>query len=1093
MLFVHRSNRAENLVRALGDVISSPLSDPFEPESVIVQGRGMERWLSMQLAERFGVWANPRFPFPRHFLLDLLSHNTPIGEKDDAEGLWRFEPESLAWTIGTQLPELLSRPDFGVLHHYLAADGSPSTERRTNRLLQLSSRIARTFDDYVVFRPEMVAAWERGAKDGWQSTLWRRIVASIGIHHISAQIQRFLHRIGGEDVSFLKLPKRVSLFGVSTLAPLYLRIFVRLAEYCDVHLYVLSPSDHYWAELRDRRTVLREVSARADVEEGEVRALLEEEVGNRLLASLGRIGREFQAILESSADYMEEDDYEEPLGRGQGSALCRIQSDMMHLRYGAVAPPEVGDDDSIVVASCHSAMREVEVLHDHLLGLFAGDATLRPRDVIVMTPEIDTYAPFVEAVFDSGQAVTAIPYRIADRSPSASNGVFEAFGEILGVLQSRMTSAEVVDLLRLDVIGDHFGFGKGDLEVVREWVDRTEIRWGVDAAHRAEYGHPEVDQNTWAFGLRRMFLGYATAGERADALPYDPYDDIDGNEAALLGRLAEFCDRLFSTARRMRHERPMNEWKTGLSAVLDVFFSQDAAVAFEVQSVRNAVEAVCERAEHAGYSGPVDLPSIEELVEGELRTNAVAHGFLSGGVTFCELVPMRSIPFRVVCLIGMSDGTFPRVERRPDFDRLVQNRRWGDRSRREDDRYMFLEALLSARECFYVSYLGQNVQTNETVPPSVVVQELLDTMDEANGDSVGCEESTRGEDGGRVVRHRLQSFSPEYFRTDRAAHQLSSYSRDAYDSAQALIGERRNRRAFLSSELMPPAVEEVISLDDFVRFFEKPTRAFLQRRLGLYLGSDVEILQTREPVDLDDLERWKIGDVILQRLARGECCDLSSLSRLGSLPLGAIGTAAYSDIVSVARKISGIRDEGAVDTIMVDYAAGGARITGRVSLNQVGEHVMRQYSKIGGRKELSHWLRHLLLNCVADRPVVSKLYGRKGAHSAAVVRFHPEPEAAGMVDRMIELYRTGLKRPLLLFPEASRAYADSIGKAKSAAASFRSAEKAYEKGDAGDAYVAQVYGASFPASADSDAQREFIETAQSVFARFLMARDEVPL
>ncbi len=540
MLFVHRSNRVERLVEALGDVVAESPPGPFEAETIIVQGRGMERWLSMELSRRFGVWANPAFPFPRGYLLGLF--RDMLGA--DEEALRRYEPESLTWAVAARLPALLDRPAFGPLSSYLARQPGAA------RLLSLSDRIARTFDDYVVFRPRMIEGWQERCDGTWQSQLWRRLVDDFGDVHVAALAKRLVERLEREP-SAESTPARISIFGVSTLAPLYLEIFAKLALVTQVHLFVLSPSHQYWADLQSRREVVRRWSAGETGEDEDLDTVLAREEGNRLLASLGRIGREFQGVLEATADYQDAELYDDPgeVG-GDPTALQVLQSDMLELIHRSPRSedqprPFEPADDSIVVHSCHGPMREVQVLYDQLRGMFDRDPSLRPRDVIVMTPDIDAYAPFIEAVFE-GSAGAGIPHRIADRKPSATSDIFDAFREVLAVLGGRMTATEIVDLLRLAPLRRQLGFSEGEIEVAREWVDRVAVRWGMDAEHRSELGHPRIDQNTWEFGLRRLFLGYAM-GDGTDLEFADTagYSDIEGGDAEVLGKLAELCERLF--------------------------------------------------------------------------------------------------------------------------------------------------------------------------------------------------------------------------------------------------------------------------------------------------------------------------------------------------------------------------------------------------------------------------------------------------------------------------------------------------------------------------------------------------------------------
>jgi exodeoxyribonuclease V gamma subunit len=367
-------------------------------------------------------------------------------------------------------------------------------------------------------------------------------------------------------------------------------------------------------------------------------------------------------------------------------------------------------------------MREVEVLHDQLVALFEEIPDLEPRDVIVMTPAIDGYAPLVEAVFGESTTRPPIPYHIADRGPRATDEIVDAFSRLLAIVDGRMTATEVLDLLRIGAIRRRFAIAAEDVELLRTWVGRVGIRWGIDDAHRAALGQPPFHANTWRFGLDRLMLGYAMAGGDRELFGETlPYDDVEGSSAELLGKLAELCETVFGFHASLRDARSLDDWRDDFARLLAAMIASDDHDADQHNEVRNALARIARRAHAAGFVEALPLEAARTLALDELTRTTSARGFLSGGVTFCEMVPMRAIPFRVVCLLGMNGDAFPRVRRPLGFDLVARHPRRGDRSSREDDRYLFLEALLSARDRLLIIYVGQSIRDNAELPPSVVV------------------------------------------------------------------------------------------------------------------------------------------------------------------------------------------------------------------------------------------------------------------------------------------------------------------------------------------------------------------------------------
>ncbi|HVO24238.1 MAG TPA: exodeoxyribonuclease V subunit gamma [Candidatus Margulisiibacteriota bacterium] len=1091
-MHVHRSNRTERLVDVLAEVVARPIGEAPAPECIVVQGKGMERWLSMQLAQRFGVWANPDFPFPRK----LIERAVAAVLGPEAASAPCFEPETMMWAIADLLPQYLSRAAFASIHSYLAEDTS-GTKR-----IALAQRIAETFDQYLVYRPEMILEWEQGGGADWQAVLWRALVERHGATHIAARAGALLR--AAPTAPAIGFPARVSLFGMSTLPPLYLRLLMSVAAHVELHLFVLSPSREYWADIRSRREVIR---ARRDV--GADTLHLAE--GHPLLASLGRIGREFQQVLEASGDYQETDAdlYQDP---GTGSLLTTVQSDILTLTHrgprGSRAPLPYRDDDrSISVHACHSPMREVEVLHDQLLAAFDADRTLEPRDVVVMSPAIDAYAPLIDAVFGSTAGHARIPYRIADRNLRVTDEVVDAFGRLLAVLRGRLTATEVLDLLSMEAIHTRFGIAAEDLDLLRTWITEAGIRWGVDAAHRATNLQPAMHENTWRFGLDRLLLGYAMSGdERTLFRSVLPYDDVEGTGAALLGRLADFCETLFTLRAALEPARPLAIWPDTLSGALQRMIAVTPQTADQHQHIRSTLAELAACAATAGFHEPIDLDTLRSYLDVRLQRDSSSHGFLSGGVSFCALVPMRTIPFRVVCLLGMNDDLFPRAQRPFGFDLIAQRPRPGDRSSREDDRYLFLEALLSARQRLIITHVGQSVRDNREIPPSVVVSELLDTLDDSFGsDTTPLRERL-------VVRHPLQPFSPRNFGSDDPRR--SSYSASHWAGARALGQPRRSAPPFVCAPLPPSDDQAAVGLDDLVRFFEHPARAFLQRRVQLYLGNDAPIVEDREPMDLDNLALWTVGDRLLQVVVKG--ADLATafapLRASGVLPLGVPGECLYDElrpqIELIGRRARELMRGGRCRPVEIDAVLARTRITGLLRDLFAAGQVRYQFSRLGGRHELGVWIRHLVLNwlrppaCAADSFIVGR---PSGADPSVIVRFHAVADPVPILQDLLSLYWLGQTLPLPLFPRTSRAYVQALqsggmedgGRAALAAARAvftRTGGPVPSEGE--DVYVQQLFATcdpldpTFPPLAgELPTAATFAAAARSVFEPLLAHRE----
>jgi exodeoxyribonuclease V gamma subunit len=1048
---VYRSNMPERLAQHLVELLAAGpnghATDPIAPELVVVGSHGMERWLVQQIAQRVGVCAGVEFPFPgelvRRVFAAVLGDGT--GDRD------RWAPEELAWSVLRLLPGLIDRPELAPLDGYLG-DGSHAGVV-TRRRVQLARRIADTFDRYLTYRPEMVLEWESGGGEAgdWQPVLWRALAAHIGRPHLASLARRLGDRMAEPGIELPGIPERIFLFGLSTLPPFHVRVLRDLARHREVHLFVPSPARGYWAEMSTERE-----AERLERLTGRDRAELHVERLPPLLDAFGRLFRDFQGVL------LDEADYEEPEGNAlfdapdRGSMLHAIQRDMLDLvrRGGPDGEPRLRidpADGSIRVHACHSPMRQVEVLRDELLALFAGDPELEPRHVVVMTPDLATFAPLVDAVFSDGDerpggaaGFPRIPFQIADRSLRAVNPVAEALLGVLGVAGGRLAATEVLDLVALDVVRDRFGIGIDELAQVREWVGASGIAWGLDDEHRVAHAQPRTLEATWRLGLDRLLLGVALRGHGRDLFEgVLSYDEVEGTATELLGRFVELLERLFVLVRELKEPRPLPAWKQLLLRVIEEMIDTNGDRGGLAQRVRGELDAVFDAADGVDLGAGLDLAAAISLLEGRFETSLARGGFLDGRLTICSMIPMRTIPFRVVCLLGMDDGAFPRTSERARFDKLETSRWRGDRPRRDDDRSIFLEAILAARDYLIVTYTGRSVTTNERIAPAVPVGELLDVLDA----SFVCGDKKSKTRDLVTHWHPLQPFSPRNFGLGEDGKCVAPTSHDRRALAGAVKlgaawtgkpGDAETAPGPFIDRPLPdvgpavPAMPIDLSVVDLVRFLKSPVQWFLERRLGLRLEDASGSLADREPVELGGLERHALGtDLLGWDIEDHFPADPEAVLRAGGrLPLGTPGRFSLGPITvgaaTIARAVRGSPLGPTIAPRILDVLLGPVRLVGQVS--GLHEHglLVSQYGRIRADHRLAHWVRHLALTASgfeAARP--SRLVGRDDVSGVEAMDLPAIDMAVarGHLEELAQLFLTGQRVPLVFFPETSNAYA----------------------------------------------------------------------
>ena len=1091
MLRLHTSNRLETLAEHLAETLRRPLRSPLQPEVVVVQSQGMARWLKLELAGRQGVCANCSFPFPKAFCAEVLA-----GDAANPDGGSVLDREVMLWEILRLLPELLSQPEFSPLQGYLA---DPADVRKR---FQLSAQVANLFDQYLVFRPDLILAWDQGLpataalKDSphevWQAALWRRLRQEQPGQHLAALWKGFGEQAARPDFKPLDVPERISIFGISALPPSYLQVFCALGARIDVHLFLLQPSKEYWGQIVNARESERLLKA---ARKGDAAAPeLHLEAGNRLLASMGHLGRDFLNLVLDAGDWDEDRAFSEP---PEADLLQHIQADLFHLRdRGREDCPRLPIDPadaSLRVHSCHSPLREVEVLYEHLLDWFQRNPKLAPRDVLVMTPDIEAYAPFVQAVFDSPEEPgKRVPFSVADRDICSASQVIDAFLILLSLPATRLEATSVLRILETGAVRVKFGLAESDLDVVRAWVRGTNIRWGQDAKQRESLGLPGLAENTWQQGMERLFAGYAMTGKGERMFQgVLPYDDVEGGSAAVLGHFAEYLERLFDLVAKLRERRTIGEWEAVLLSALETFFQVQESQVTELLLVRSALRGLASKAAEAGCVEPVDLAVILESLNQLLAEDRFGSGFITGGVTFCALKPMRSIPFKVICLIGMNDGAFPRTDRHLSFDLMAQKPRLGDRSLRADDRYLFLETLLSARERLHISYVGQSIRDNSEAPPSVLVSELLDYVAQAY--------ELPGQDivkDSVLVRHRLQAFSPAYFTTQDG--RLFSYSAENCRASHCGQAARALPAAFLSAPLSAPEADwRTVDVGALAEFFCNPARWLVTRRLGLRFEEQDEALEEVEPFEVAALDGYAIRqDLVDMSLKGASPKDALELMRAsGRLPLGEAGAAHFrglqADVQAFLEQLRPRFGAGYIDPIQVDHTLGEFRLVGEIRRLTANGSLHFRCASVKPKDLLRFWVQHLVLNAALPGGPYSSavLVG-----SDKVFEAPPLPKAPELLAGLLDLYWKGLATPLKFFPQTAWTYVDAVLKQEASRSRQEPIAVARVKweghpftgapGECGDPYFDLCFRNTDPLD------EEFQQTARAVFEPLLSTLKE---
>ena len=1025
---LYGSNDPEELIARCSEDLSEPLANPFKKEEFLVQSRGMNSWIKLQLADRLGVFANVEFRFPEETIWMILRGFLGEGPQRNP-----YTKEGMAWKIYDLLPELMEgeKTIFDPVSRYLRSD-SDGNERNADRTFRLCRQVSTLYDSYQAYRPEMIMDWESGRlpKGGnlWQGVLWQAVRKAFG----QESLPELAHRLQASDEPARDdwLPERLSVFGISTLPPVFLDVLQAYGRFRPLRIYALQPAPVMWGEVESEKTLEKwkaRALARARSQSG--RQVAEEDLseagGNPLIGSLGRTGREFFNLLVDRDAHDVPLKFREPRG---DALLARLQRWTFEVfsEQPEERKPLAENDESIVINSCHGAMREAEVLRDYLLRRFAEDPTLRPRDVVVMMPDPEGYAPYLRATFGGMEKgmPESFPFSIVDREPRRESQLVDCFFDLLEFFDGRATNREVMDLLDSTVFRARFELEDQDIEAFRDWIRDCHAHWGLNAEHRERFGSVKTDEHTWRRALDRMALGFCmrSNGERMwdEVLPFD---EIEGENALRFGKLFKVIDALTELEEQAAKEQSLVGWVEFLGRLTDEFFPENNETLMDRGRVRKAIRALLVEYSELAPKSVVPLRVIRYHLSNVLDVGSPQGQFLTSGVTFCGLRPMRSVNARVICLIGMNDGAFPRHTRKPSFD-LSGDRQPGDRSSREDDRYLFLETIWCAREHLYLSYVGQSIRQSQKIPPSVVVNELLDGLDKLVDFGSKNGKSARARD--ELVRvQTLHPFGKENYLGGRI---MRSFSKDNLDAAKALLSPDEETHPFLSEKMSEPEEDlEELRLDDLIRFFESPAEAFLKERLGMSLWDEDPPPHECEPLDLGNLEKYAMKTRLLGiALGLEEDADILALQRAeGGLPPGSLGEVWYNEskrevdqfIEQWGEELKGEKEE----PVLIDEECKGIRLRGELGPFVSGRQILyRCVKEIKGKDRLRSWVRHLFASAFTERSVETRFYSSDKKY----LRLKPMEKGAAreLFEDLIELYERGMREPLPFFPEASFAY-----------------------------------------------------------------------
>ena len=1081
MLHIIQSNRMEALQLHLSQMLlHNPCGSLFSEEQILVQSPGMAQWLKVLFAEQHGVAGQVDYVLPSSYIWRLYRSLLTDVPEDSS-----FNKNNMAWKLFNILPKCLAGEQFQALNQYLNENDTALDE--DTRLFSLCEKIADAFDQYLMYRPLWLAAWEQGNDElddvdvsiaPWQPVLWRELVTytkQLGqnTYHRANLHDDLMQVLSKDDVQLAH--KQLYIFGLSAIPSQQLETFQALSKHMDVYIYLCNPSKHYWGDVVDEKTRAK-IVAKYDVKP-HLDAVDEDYfiVGNPLLASWGKLGREYlEQLVELDAQWTDlfiENFDDNLLGQLQqeiyqlafkGESLASdatwFVSDEGKLNYSEDKPYL-----SMQLVKCHSSLREVEALHDHLLNLFADDPNLTPRDVIVMMPNSAQYSPYIEAVFGSASDNRYIPYAISDLGIEQEKPIVNSFIKLANLAESRFYVSDILDLLQVDEIAAKFDISNEELIQISYWLEQVNIRWGIDGKHKGVFNQPQIDINSWQQGLSRLMLGVSMANEDIEYCDVFPADLVEGMAVESLAKLVLFFDSLLDAQTKLSAPASIADKVEVLRILLGAFFTLENSQSNDITFIQTALDKLYLPFENGDHSEAISQSLLVYALKQQLLLKGVGQRFFMGQVNFCTLMPMRAVPFKVVCILGLNDADYPRNVQPLGFDLLQFSKaQKGDRSRKTDDRYLFLEALLSAREHVYLSYIGNSCIDNSERLPSVLVNELIDYLERV----FASDESTLIE--AHTVSHYLQPFNPSYYQDSK----LQSYN-------PIWLPPVQNAKENSAIAPLSPDINEDIELSTFINQLLAPQQSFYRNTIGAKLGDYDVHNQDDETFKLDGLTRYRYFQEIIEQDFLTNTPNIEALVARGDLPHGAGSELAldtlFKSVTPLLNELKRYQVQPSandlLDPIRVTLDIEPLRINGPLAAISLGKQFLYRPAKtLKAKDKIKGYLYHLV-GCTSGHVNTTVYLSLDGYIEYEQLS---EQEALSLLTNWVGLYCEMFSKPLPFFATTGFTYL-AKGDFNAAETSF-SGTSFFGDNELSDPYIALDF------STLSDVKDDFIAYTQTFLA-----------
>lgn len=945
----------EQLATDLAIKIRDQERNIFQPVHIVTQTEGMNNWLKINLASKNGIAANIRFLKPNE-LISKLYYSLGATYKPV------LSAEEQQWILFKVLNEKKFIESFPKVSRYYTGD----VENKAAKRMSLARKIADLFDQYQIYRTDIISKWNKNElyfsgneNETWQQYLW---ISSRNLLHDhfpdKLDISNFIQEQAKDAMKMRKLQADIPViyfFGISLITEFHLNILRRISGEIDIKFFILNPalSDYWFDDLSEKKLVFYRKTGKV--------MPTEEATGNALLLLWGRVIQDSFSLLFKDDDII--NNYSEiPKADSLPLTLLSKVQDSINQYYNLNNELNVSDlqDGSIVINSCYNPVREVQVLYNYLVKLFLENGGgLSTRDILVMVSDIDLYAAYVQSVFDN--APYKFHYTIADEHYALRDSISSALQAILKIDEENFDAELLLRLLDYSSVRQKFNIS--NVALLRRIIKSANIRFGI---------HGNIIDDTrfvsWKYGAKKIMFGacmFSNAEFSFANESFYPVNEVEGYDAFEVIKFISFIEALIASIEKRKQNRSISEWVKYVDEILHDFVcdkeennDEDYLVLMkELENYNLLSEAFNENIAYSIF--------VEDLLK-HIDQKSQHVTYAQHGITFCSFIPMRSIPFKVIALLGMDNDKFPRRNNELSFNLMSVKPRRGDRSVKDNDNHLFLETLLSAGENLYISYSGQSVKDNSPIPPAIVVDELLDYIQSAMTEDVDVKKQL-------IQLQPLHNYSGKYNREDDKLYNFLLTSKEQKDFRYPIVREVE----FDFSE---------IDIQHFERFLSNPVKGYFNRVLGIYYNDEEVLAETTEKFELNKLEQSQTKNKLLR-------CDndlieqfVDSELKKGHLPLKNMASASVmyiqSEIKDTKEIFESLVENKQPRTAEIDLRIDDTILKGRIDGMYDDQLIITSFSSKENKYLFRGFLHYLLLTASGESITLYFISREQGMHQA---------------------------------------------------------------------------------------------------------------